>query len=124
MKPTLYTANVKFEDTNEVKSRPVLVLSIKGNIADCRKVTSSSERSSYPGEYPLQDWKQENLTKPSVVRMSKHILLSPKDLRKRISVLTEKDIAGVKELIDTPYKESFNEDDVIDSYVYEQFVNT
>ena len=55
--------------------------------------------------------------------MSKHLRIPKVNVNKVIGHLTPRDEIAIRELIDTPYKESFNADDVIDSYIFEQFVN-
>lgn len=124
MKPfDIVSAKVYFEDSHCYKFRPVLCLDVNDNNVIARKMTSGDKRDNYPGEYELKDWEQEGLNKPTVVRMLKHIRIPKVNVNKVIGHLTPQDEIAVRELIDTPYKESFNEDDVIDSYVYEQFVN-
>lgn len=114
---TLYMAKVKFEENDNYKKRPVLLLRYSGNNAICRKVTSQPKRPNYPGEVELLDWKKEGLHKLSVVRMSKHLTLDKSDLIHKIGDLTDTDQERVENEINTPYKESYNIDDEIDEYL-------
>lgn len=119
----LFLACVYFEDTHEYKIRPVMCISDNGKYIQGRKITSKPKRNNYPGEFEIEEWQQAGLKEPSVVRMSKYVTIPKRDVKKFIGHLTLNDIRKLSEFMDTPYKESYNEDDVIDSYVYEQFVN-
>lgn len=118
MKPfDIISAKIYFEDTNEFKYRPVLCLDVLDNIIIARKMTGTKKRDNYPGEYPLKDWKQEGLNKATVVRMSKHIRIKKSNVNKVIGHLSQRDEKEIRELLDTPYKESYNIDDEIDEYL-------
>ncbi|MCM1364264.1 MAG: type II toxin-antitoxin system PemK/MazF family toxin [Faecalibacterium sp.] len=93
----IYLANVKFEDIDESKIRPVLILQ-DGNFVpiECLKMTSQSPRK---GEYALRNWKEAGLRKPTVVRISKTLRLHPSEIIKRIGKLDLADIVSLEQLL-------------------------
>lgn len=101
----LWTANIKYEDTEEIKQRPVLVVEKDGNIyAFCAKVTSHAERDE-DGEYSIKFWQEAKLQKPSTVRLSQLYHLNEDDLIYYIGHLQQADIIGILDVLST-YKNS------------------
>lgn len=90
----VYIADVPFEDIMESKVRPVVIVddSIVATI-DCIKLTSHPPRS---GEYALKYWKEAGLHKPTTVRLSKVLSLSPTNLKTRIGSLHIVDILEIE----------------------------
>jgi hypothetical protein len=89
----IYFANVPFEDIPQAKPRPVIVLEDSTVVVDCLKMTSQPPRQ---GEYVLQYWKEAGLMKPTVVRISKRLRLSPSDFIKRFGTLHPIDIIEIQ----------------------------
>ena len=89
----VWAAKVKFEDSPQVKTRPVLVLQDKIVYAVCLKMTSASPRA---GEYALKDWAAVGLKKPTTVRVGKVLHLQPRDMKYKIGDLSPIDIANVQ----------------------------
>lgn len=81
-------------------------------------MTSKPPRNNYPGEYQLKDWKQAGLDKLTVVRMSKYVIVNKNEINGVVGHLPDKDIENIKNLLNTPYKESYNPDDVMDEFLY------
>ena len=111
-------ADVKFANDNGHKVRPVLVIKDKGNSIEGRVITSKEPRKDYPGEYPIQDINSAGLNIKSTIRMSKHVTISKKKIYKELGELDTEDAKNVEKLENTPYKESYNPDDVIDEFLY------
>ena len=112
------SAKIYFEGSKKYKYRPILFIYSKGNVIFARKMTSKPPRNSYPGEYQLKDWKQAGLDKPTVVRMSKYVVVNKNEIKSVVGHLSDEDIENIKNLLNTPYKESYNPDDVIDEFLY------
>ena len=79
--PALYDVwRIAFEYEDQpgvTKERPVIIGAIDEEFALVLvvKVTSHAPRPNYPGEVPLEDWKDAGLDKPSVARCSKTLLI-------------------------------------------------
>ena len=94
----VYLANVKYEDIEESKIRPVLILQNGSMVTiDCLKMTSQPPRR---GEYTLQKWKEAGLKKQTVVRISKLLQLDSSQIIKRIGRLDLVDIIALDQLLD------------------------
>lgn len=65
----VWWAYVKFDDSPEIKRRPVVVLQTGEIVIVALKVTSHEERNTY-GDIDITYWKAAGLSKPSTVRAS------------------------------------------------------
>lgn len=92
----VWAAKVKYEDSPQVKSRPVLILEDKTVFAVCLKMTGTAPR---PGEYRLKDWAGVGLTKPTTVRVGKVLHLQSQDLSYKIGDLSPIDIANIQAIL-------------------------
>jgi mRNA-degrading endonuclease toxin of MazEF toxin-antitoxin module len=92
----IWWANVKFEDTDEYKRRPVLIISANANSCTAYKLTSQSERI---GEYALRDWEKSGLPKPSVVRVKHIVFLESRDLYQKIGPVSLFDRNNIEILV-------------------------
>ncbi len=73
----VWLADVHFEEINQSKKRPVLILNDSTVVVYALKMTSHDVRT---GEYPLKRWKEAGLDRPTVVRIGKKLQLSSKDM--------------------------------------------
>lgn len=79
--PALYDVwriSFEYEDQSGIfKERPVIIGAINEENASVLavKVTSHAVRPGYPGEVPLEDWKEAGLGKPSIARCSKTLIV-------------------------------------------------
>ena len=89
----IYIADVPFEDLPQSKPRPVIILEDSVVLIDCIKMTGHPPRR---GEYALQKWQEAGLLKPTTVRVSKRLALSPRFFRKRIGSLHPVDIIEIQ----------------------------
>ena len=93
----IYLAEVKFQDRDIWKNRPVLIIEDKITLVISLKMTSHSPRE---GEYAIKYWKRANLNKPTTVRINKILTLDKSQLIHKIGRLQAEDIEEIKLLID------------------------
>lgn len=67
----VWFANVPFEDTKEIKKRPVIIISVEPLQVLSIKVTSHESRKNDPYDVALKKWKEAGLNRPSTARISK-----------------------------------------------------
>lgn len=96
----VWLAAVQFEDSPEVKKRPVVVTSTGDVYVLALKVTSHPPRNQW-GEYALMEWQAAGLRKPSTVRISKLLHLLPTDLVYKIGKLDIVDILAIRKIAAT-----------------------
>ena len=95
----LWLARVKFEDSDEIKVRPVIIFDNKVAYIVSFKVTTHDARKRFNGEYVIVKWKEAGLTKPSVVRLSRMLKMKESDFLKKIGDLEDTDIYGIATLV-------------------------
>ena len=86
----IYWAKVRFEDSPEVKTRPVVIINANIVAIVCLKITSQN-RGDEPPEYSIREWQKAGLPKESYIRHDKYIRLQREDLVEKIGRLDEKD---------------------------------
>ena len=96
----IYLANVRFDDDkSRYKERPVLIIEPSTLLVLSFKITTHEPRRKFRGEYSISNWKAAGLLKPSVVRCSQVIDLSPEDIYGYIGRLSRKDIEELRKLV-------------------------
>lgn len=100
----IYIANVPFDDKNERKVRPALVVRVKNGRVNVFKITSKYKNKSRWIKhfyYPIKKWQEASLTKPSYVDTHKTYSLSQKYVfsRKPIGRLQNDDVADLYDFI-------------------------
>lgn len=90
----VWFASVRFEDSTEVKSRPVVITDHGEVYVLALKVTSHAPRDVW-GEYALVYWREAGLSKPSTVRISKRLRLEPHDMIRKVGTLHPADIMSI-----------------------------
>lgn len=90
-------AYVGFENTDDFKIRPVLILGKEALLLDALMMTGQPPRT---GEYALQFWAEAGLHKATAVRISKRFQLSPDAVVKRIGALHPADILAIEKMIE------------------------
>ena len=111
------------DNPRKSKIRPLLVLKEVGNKVITFKMTSTSPRDKFKGEYAIIDWKAAGLTRPTTVRCSIKIKISKNNFLDPIGKLTDKDINNIKKIIekqlpkDKKLVEKFRPDDDISWHV-------
>ena len=87
----IYWADVAYEDNPEIiKKRPVVIKSDGGAFIMSFYATSQPSKPEYDC-YPIKQWREAGLDKPTVVRLDKCLRLEPNDFHEYIGHLTEQD---------------------------------
>lgn len=94
----VWLAAVRFEDSPQIKNRPVVVTSTEQIYVIALKVTSHAPRMEW-GEYALQQWQAAGLSKPSTVRISKRLKLMGRDMVHKIGDLHPLDILNIQRIL-------------------------
>ncbi|OGQ33310.1 MAG: hypothetical protein A3F16_04775 [Deltaproteobacteria bacterium RIFCSPHIGHO2_12_FULL_43_9] len=90
-----------FTSLEATKKRPALVLrntilSKKINLVTIAMITSQVEGIQLEGDIFLDDWEEENLLYPSIVRLAKISTIEINLIEKKIGKLTKNDFEKVK----------------------------
>ena len=94
----VWFAAVRFEESPQIKNRPVVVTSSGAIYVMALKVTSHVPRNEW-GEYALQHWQAAGLNKPSTVRIGKRLRLQQSDMVHRMGKLHPLDILNIQRII-------------------------
>lgn len=94
----IWWANVKFEDTDEVKERPVIIVRPGEVYVVSVPVTSTPERIMW-GEYDITMWKTAGFDHPSTARLSKIVHLERSAFSRKMGRLYAYDIANIQRLL-------------------------
>ena len=94
----LWWAEVKYEDHEGSKRRPVLIVSADEVYVLSYKITSHESRNQW-GEYEIVQWQTAGLPKPSTVRLTQPYNLPRSSLKKKIGKLTPIDIETISLII-------------------------
>lgn len=86
----IWYANVKFENSNIVKERPVLIWNDMAYMIVGYKLTGT-DRGNDEREFPIEYWKEAGLSKPTTIRIGKLLQLQQSDFTKCIGVLDKRD---------------------------------
>jgi len=95
----IWSAEVKFEDMEGKKIRPVLIVAEKETYILSLKMTSHEARRRCEGEYEMMDWKGAGLKEKTVIRCSKKIELQESDLLIKRGRLQSVDIISVEAML-------------------------
>ncbi|MEE5988566.1 type II toxin-antitoxin system PemK/MazF family toxin [Ligilactobacillus equi] len=100
----IYIANVPFDDVNDSKVRPALVIKVGQEQVTVFRVTSQYQKKSVQIEqeyYPIQEWEEAGLKKKPYVDTHKLYRLSREKIfsRKPIGKLTSFDQMGLFDFI-------------------------
>lgn len=87
----IWWAYVAFEEGNDGKERPVLVLEDGTVYVIALMITSHDQRNVY-GEYDITKWQSAGLKKPSTIRITKRLKLMETDLIRKMGDLQPYDI--------------------------------
>ena len=85
----IWSAKVKFEDSSEVKERPVLIWNDQTFLI-AYKMTGT-DRGDNLEEYRIRYWKEAGLTKPTSIRLRKVLKLEKSDLIRKIGELDRRE---------------------------------
>ena len=93
----VWFAEVKYEDSDEIKKRPILVIGENKGLIISLKMTSKKARDKL--DYPLKHWAKVGLDKETVVRTSKICQLIDSDLIWKIGRLSEYDLIQIQNIL-------------------------
>ena len=91
----IHWAHVVFEDSDEVKRRPVLIIDESNAVIISFKMTGT-DRGDNVREYRIEKWQEAGLSKPTSVRLDKILHLQKTDLDGKIGRLQEIDIIKIR----------------------------
>lgn len=94
----VWFAAVRYEDSTEIKNRPVVITSSGKLFVFALKVTTHEPRNEW-GEYALQYWQNAGLHKSSTVRVGKRLCLQYSDMVHRIGQLHPIDIINIQRIL-------------------------
>lgn len=114
----LYWFRFKYEDSDEYKWRPCLILN--NNIVRISKVTSNLSRIETP-YYRILNWREAGLLKPSLIRLTKTLdipkYIWEENAGELIGHLSDRDINNIKLILEGDLLES------IDYQLLKRFMN-
>ena len=93
----IWHARFDFSEGKGYKFRPVIVLRVQDDGSLVTMVTSSTNKLSLAHDYPIEDWKQAGLQKPSIARLDR-IAEIPRDYlgtAGRIGRLSDRDVSEI-----------------------------
>lgn len=85
----IWQAKVKFEDSNEVKARPVLIWNDYAYIIGYKM--TGTDRGDDLDEYRIRYWKEAGLSKPTSIRLGKMLKLERQDMLYKIGELDKRE---------------------------------
>lgn len=85
----IWQARVRFEDSAEVKERPVLIWNQQAFLV-AYKLTGT-DRGDHRDEYRIRYWREAGLTKPTSIRLRKVLRLEESDLLYKIGELDKRE---------------------------------
>ena len=85
----IWSAKVKFEESDEVKERPVLIWNDQPFLIVYK--TTGTDRGDNLEEYRIRYWKEAGLTKPTSIRLRKVLKLEKRDFVRKIGELDRRE---------------------------------
>lgn len=87
---------MKFEESNEVKRRPVLIINPQKVFVMALKMTST-DRGDNVTEYQVREWQKARLSNPTSVRLRQYLKLKDAEITKYIGQLSPMDILLIQQ---------------------------
>lgn len=85
----IWRAKVRFEESNEIKERPVLIW--ENHIFMIAYKMTGTDRGDNQDEYRIRYWREAGLSKPTSIRLRKVLRLTENDLVCKIGELDERE---------------------------------
>jgi len=85
----IWQARVKFEESDEVKERPVMIWNHQFFLIGYK--LTGTDRGDNQEEYRIKYWKEAGLTKPTSIRLRKVLKLTKDDLLYKIGELDKRE---------------------------------
>lgn len=86
---SIYWAKIKFEDSDDSKIRPILIIDDMTSYVLSMPMTSQSPRGD---EYAIKHWKEAGLDKQTTIRTEKRLSVLAVDIHEYIGKLSDEDI--------------------------------
>ncbi len=86
---------MKFEESDQIKRRPVLVINPQKGFVMSLKMTGTC-RGDNRTEYVVKEWKKAGLSKPTFIRLNGYLKLYSDDFHGRIGILEPLDIYSLQ----------------------------
>ena len=93
----IWLAEVKYEESDDMKKRPVLIVGEKDTFIISLKMTSHEKR--HDSDYSLKHWQRAGLDKETVVRTSKICRLVESDFIHKLGRISEHDILEIQKIV-------------------------
>lgn len=87
----IWMASVKFEESNETKERPILIMNNSAYMISAFKMTGTNRGDNFP-EHRIRDWKAAGLKKETSVRLDKLLRLDESVLTTYVGKLALQDV--------------------------------
>lgn len=85
----IWEAEVMFEDSSDMKKRPVLIWNDLAFVI-CYKMTGT-DRGDNKEEFKIEFWKEAGLSKPTTIRINKLLRLEQNSMVRKIGELDPRD---------------------------------
>ena len=95
----IWLVSMPFEDVQEAKPRPALVLDPEGGLILVGKMTSHAPRTEFPMEYALEEWQGAGLSVPTTLRLSQRVRLGQDRFLKKMGIMQKKDMVTVSMML-------------------------
>ena len=92
----IWRARIKYEDSDESKERPVLIMNNSVYMISAFKMTGTDRGDNFP-EHRIKKWKEAGLDKETSVRLDKALRLDKSVLISRIGHLAVEDIFQIEQ---------------------------
>ena len=93
----VWWAYVKYEDSNEIKKRPVLIIGEEYGLVLSLKMTTHKPRNAT--DYLLKHWKTAGLDRETTVRTDKFCKLRDSELIRKVGRLTSYDMVQIQSMV-------------------------
>jgi hypothetical protein len=90
----IWLATVMFDDSPQVKNRPVLIVPTDGQRFICLKLTKTPPRDFY--EIRVVNWKDAGLAEETTIRTGKILQLQPDSFIRKLGDLHAEDVVNIK----------------------------
>ena len=97
----VWHARFSFDDGRGYKFRPVIVVGVRSDGSLAMMVTSSTNKLHLEHDYPIRDWEQAGLHKPSIARVDRIAFIPPEHLGTagRMGRLSDTDISAISAIL-------------------------
>ena len=95
----VWTAYSLYRDSSAMKMRPVIIYEPRNDMIPCIELTTHAPRQWLIWQYPLQNWREAGLDKPSTAVLNNLVTIPREALGRRIGELSFTDRANIECMI-------------------------